>query len=171
MSNERHEYFIKGQALLPQPFHYAMCGLPNVYLLNGVLFHESDGYGPSYEVEDIDGLHDTIAAHIVERTNDLLTGPELRFLRKRMKKTQADFAHLLRVTEQTIANYEKGATAISGPADFAVRMHYLLHVLPPDAGRAMIDELASLTSQAQEAKTPFVPRRTTAAWDESCVAA
>ena len=171
MKNERHEYFIKGQALLPEPFHHTMCGLSNVYLLNGVEFHEDDGYGRSYEIQDIDGLHDTIAAQIVERTNSLLTGPELRFLRKRMGKTQAELAHLLRVNEQTIANYEKGATAISGPADFAVRIHYLLHVLPPDAGRAIIDELASLMARAQEAKRPFVPRRTSAAWGEAGIAA
>lgn len=169
MSDERHEFFIKGQPALPEPFHYAMCGLPDVYLLNGVVLHEDDGYGPSYEIQDIEGLHDAIAAHIVERTDKLLAGPELRFLRKRMKKTQVDLAHLLRVSEQTVANYEKGATEISGPADFAVRVHYLLHVLPPDAGRAMIDELARLVAQAQEAKTPIVPRHTD--WDEIGAAA
>ena len=171
MSNERHEYFIKGQPLLPEPFHYTMCGLPNVYLLNGAVFHDDDGYGPSYEIQDIDGLHDTIAAHILERTNTLLTGPELRFLRKRMRKTQVDLAHQLRVNEQTIANYEKGATAINGPADFAIRLHYLLHVLPPDAGRAVIDELARRTAHAQEAKTRIIPRHATAAWDEVCIPA
>jgi DNA-binding transcriptional regulator YiaG len=169
MSNERHEFFIKEQPLLSEPFHYTMCGLPDVYLLNGVVLHEDEGYGPSYEIQDIEGLHDTIAAHVVERTNKLLTGSELRFLRKRMRKTQVVLAHLLRVSEQTIANYEKGATDISGPADFAVRVHYLLHVLPPDAGRALIDELVRLVAEAPEAKTQFVPRH--AVWDEICVAA
>ena len=169
MTDERHEFLMTGQPRLPEPFHYTLCGLPNVYLLNGVAFHEDDGYGPSYEIRDIDGLHDAIAAHIVERTGAMLTGPELRFLRKRMRKTQSELARLLRVTEQTVANYEKGVTAIAGPADFAVRVLYLLHVLPPDAGRAMIDELARTVATSEPSKTRLIPRRT--AWDEIRAAA
>jgi putative transcriptional regulator len=167
--NERHEYFIKGQPLLPEPFHYTLSGLPNVYLLNGVVFHEDEGYGASYEIQDLDGLHDAIAAHIVERTGQIMTGAELRFLRKRMKKTQADLAGLLRVNEQTVANYEKGVTAVAGPADLAVRLVYMLYVLPPDAGKVMLDELTRMMAERSDAGDHLVPLHT--GWDEVRIAA
>jgi len=169
---ERHEFFIKGRRLLRQPFHYAASGLPNVYLLNGVKIHPDEGYGASFEIEDIDGLHDAIAAHIVERAGEaVMKGPELRFLRKRMNKTQRELAKLLRVSDQTVANYEKDVTTIPGPADYSIRLHYLLHVLPPDAGRAVIDALTRLISEPpHEPSKHIVPRRP-GIWDDALVAA
>lgn len=165
--NERHEYFMKGQPLLREPFHYTLSGLPNVYLLNGVVFHEDEGYGVSYEIQDMDGLHDAIAAHIVERAGNVMSGPELRFLRKRMKKTQAELAKLLRVNEQTVANYEKGATVVAGPADLAMRLIYMLHILPPDAGKTMLDELTCIMAEktdTRDHRDHIVPLDTV--WDE-----
>jgi DNA-binding transcriptional regulator YiaG len=59
--------------------------------------------------------------------HERLTGPEMRFLRKRMGATQTDLAQELWVSEQTIANYEKGKTD-AGPADRALRFLFLAHV-------------------------------------------
>jgi transcriptional regulator with XRE-family HTH domain len=46
---------------------------------------------------------------------------------KRMEMTQADLARELRVSEQTVANYEKGKTG-RGPADKVLRMLFLAHI-------------------------------------------
>ena len=51
----------------------------------------------------------------------------MRFLRKRMGATQAGLAKELWVSEQTVANYEKGKTD-AGPADRALRFLFLAHV-------------------------------------------
>jgi DNA-binding transcriptional regulator YiaG len=165
----RREFSLKGEPPLDEPFHYTLCGLPDVYLLNGVIFHDDDGYGPSFEIQDLDGLHDAIAAHIVERADELMTGPELRFLRKRMHRTQTGLAELLRVSEQTVANYEKGATAVTGPADFSMRILYLLHVLPPDAGKAMLDKLTRALTEREKSRSHIIPLHT--GWDEARIAA
>lgn len=65
------------------------------------------------------------------RKPDRLTGAEMRFLRKRMGATQADLARELWVSEQTVANYEKGKTE-PGPADRALRFLFLAHVADDD---------------------------------------
>ena len=165
----RHEYFIKGEPLLAEPLHYTLCGLPNIYLLNGVILHEDDGYGPSFEIRDVDSLHDAIAAHIVFRVDSLMSGSELRFLRKRMRKTQAELAKQIKVNEQTIANYEKGATAINGPVDLAIRMIYMLHVLPPDAGKALLDAMARAIQDEVEMDDHLIHPQLI--WDEARIAA
>lgn len=41
---------------------------------------------------------------------------DVKALRERMKKTQAEFAALLGVDQGTISNWEKGKTSPSGPA-------------------------------------------------------
>jgi len=61
------------------------------------------------------------------RKPERLTGAEMRFLRKRMGATQSDLGAELWVSEQTVANYEKGKTD-AGPADRALRFLFLAHV-------------------------------------------
>jgi DNA-binding transcriptional regulator YiaG len=77
-------------------------------------------------IENLPDLFIAIAFKLVEKP-EALTGPEMRFLRKRMKMTQSELAAEFRVDEQTIANYEKGKTK-PGPADKALRMLFLAHV-------------------------------------------
>ncbi|MGO8841602.1 MAG: helix-turn-helix domain-containing protein [Methyloceanibacter sp.] len=43
-----------------------------------------------------------------------MRGVELRFLRKQLGMTQAALARKMRVSDQTIANYEKENTSIPG---------------------------------------------------------
>jgi DNA-binding transcriptional regulator YiaG len=162
---ERHEYFIKDEPVMTEAFHYTMCGLPNIYLLNGVSFHDEGSYGTSYEIRNLESLHEAIAANIITRTGEMMSGAELRFLRKRMKNTQAELAKRLRVGEQTVANYEKGASAINGPTDFMMRTLYLLHVLPEDARMDRLEELAEAVSNAIEMDDQIVHRQTE--WNEA----
>jgi DNA-binding transcriptional regulator YiaG len=51
----------------------------------------------------------------------LLSGPEIRFLRKRCDWTQQEFADHLKVSRGTVADWERGADAISSHSDHAVR--------------------------------------------------
>lgn len=167
---ERMEFFIADEDLAAEPLRYCLSGLPNVWLLNGFT-RQQDDYGESFDIHDVDGLNQAIAAGIIEKPG-ILTGSELKFLRKRLGLTQAEMGDRLRVTDQTVANYEKGQTAVSGPADMMVRVVYLLHVLPPDAGRAFVDELMRRISEKQHArdKNAIVPRDRIA-WREHLLAA
>jgi DNA-binding transcriptional regulator YiaG len=97
------------------PLHYTQCGLPDVWLLNGFCRRETP-YGDAVSVENIDGLHRAIALYLVKKKAEL-TGCEVRFLRKRLDKTQGELATLLRLDPQTVATWEKDQTGIPGPAD------------------------------------------------------
>ena len=69
-------------------------------------------------------LHRAIGLHIVTARRD--DGAELRFLRKQLRLTQEALAQRLRVNVQTVANYEKGKTAMACGGDSrCVRMYAL----------------------------------------------
>jgi DNA-binding transcriptional regulator YiaG len=104
-----------------------------VYLRNGVKIERDAEYGELVTIDHLPDLIMAIAFSLV-RKPERLTGAEMRFLRKRMGATQADLAQELWVSEQTIANYEKGKTD-AGPADRALRFLFLARVAD-DAGIA-----------------------------------
>lgn len=51
-----------------------------------------------------------------------MTGDELRRIRKRLGKTQAELAALLGTHANTVARWERGERGISGPVANLVRM-------------------------------------------------
>ena len=107
----RAEFHIKGRPRLAEPYHLKGVGLPNIYLLNGVKVEHDPDYGRLVTIDNVDGLHRAIGLHIVEK-RDRMTGDELRFLRKQMNLSQAALAKRLRVTDQTVANYETSRVRI-----------------------------------------------------------
>lgn len=104
------------------PLHYRECGLDDVFLASGFRREETP-YGAAVVIEDQDGLHKAIAHYLVTSRKPL-TGKEIRFLRKHMDWTQADFARLIGVDVQTFARWEKGETRVPGPADRIIRVAY-----------------------------------------------
>jgi transcriptional regulator with XRE-family HTH domain len=118
---------------------------------------DDTSYGPMVNIEDLNGLHHAIGLHIIEKS-DPMVGAEFRFLRKQMGLTQAELACLMRVSEQTIANYEKGKTAGRGPADSFMRLAYLLHIVPQDTRAELLKRMADQFGVG-EAKLPERPRR------------
>lgn len=115
------EAFRRGQEPAPKPFHYTMCGLDNVWLLNGFAVEETT-YGPGVRVEAADELHRVLARTIVQ-DKAAMSGPELRFLRKLMGLSQNGLAQLLGCSDQRVARWEKGQTAAIDPsADRLMRM-------------------------------------------------
>jgi DNA-binding transcriptional regulator YiaG len=126
----RYTFSLKGRQALAKPYHFKGAGLPNVYLRSGVKIEKDQDYGELVTIEKLPGLFHAIAFTLVAKPEPL-TGGEMRFLRKRMDATQADLARELRVSEQTVANYEKGATK-DGPADTAVRLLYIANLVDDD---------------------------------------
>jgi DNA-binding XRE family transcriptional regulator len=129
--SSRYDFAIKGRKRLPAPYHFKASGLPNVYLLNGVKFETDPDYGELVSFERLPDLFMAIAFALVTKP-DRLTGPEMRFLRKRMEMTQAALAKELWVSEQTVANYEKENGTENGPADRALRLLFLAQVADDD---------------------------------------
>lgn len=125
--SERYEFYLRGKAELAKPYHFKGSGLPNVYLHSGVEVTDDPDYGRLVKIQKLPALFIAIAFRLVLKPGKL-TGPEFRFLRKRMEMTQSDLANEFGVSDQTVANYEKGNTCNLGPADPAIRMFFLSHL-------------------------------------------
>jgi transcriptional regulator with XRE-family HTH domain len=153
--NKRVEFFIKGQELFPEPYAYREIGLGNIVLLNGVTTTQTP-YGPMTHIESIHGLHRAIGLAIAEMSAPM-SGAEFRFLRKQLGLTQAELAARMHVTDQTIANYEKGKTGL-GPADPFIRALYLVHILPDRTRVDVLKPMMDRTSNKKPNKLAAVSR-------------
>jgi transcriptional regulator with XRE-family HTH domain len=149
------EYFIKGRAPLPQPYAYRAIGLDNVLLLNGVSSTQT-AYGPMIHIECIHGLHRAIGLGIAEKP-EAMSGAEFRFLRKQLGLTQEELAARMRVSDQTIANYEKGKSSL-GPAEPFMRALYLVHILPNRTRVEVLKPMMEKTAREMLKKLPAGPR-------------
>jgi DNA-binding transcriptional regulator YiaG len=156
---------IDGGASDGAPLHYTACGLDDVYLVNGFTREVVDGE-EYITIENLDGLWKAIGLHLVTKKK-LLAPKEIRFLREHMDYTQAEIGALLRVSDQTVARWEKGTTdAFDGPADFALRALFLASkCAQPEGGellaklKAMIEEMVHHDEQEDPAPTVFRHRR------------
>jgi transcriptional regulator with XRE-family HTH domain len=158
VSEDRVEFYIKGRKNMPTPYHLKAVGLPNIYLLNGVSFEKDDEYGDTIHIDNLKGLHRAIGLYIIEKPS-LMTGKEFRFLRKQMGLTQEDLSKKLKISAQTIANYEKQVTSNIGPADAFLRFAYLLHILPEDARTKLIKQMVDdLGMHCTRSRLPEPPR-------------
>ena len=131
------EVFVHSDSeLAPKPYHYRECGLENVFLLNGYSIRERDGK-EYVSVNNVDELWKAICMNLVTAQKAFSPG-EVRFLRKRMGKTQLELSNDLRVDEQTVARWEKGKAEISGPADLYLRVLMLsADVMQPEGKRIL----------------------------------
>ena len=90
-----------------RPYHYAECGLPNIYLVNGFALRDSP-YGKTVTISNLPGLHKCIADTLCEKPG-LLTGNEFRFLRIELDFSQTILAQIFGCDARTIRRIESGA--------------------------------------------------------------
>jgi DNA-binding transcriptional regulator YiaG len=130
------------------PYHYTLCGLDDVFLVSGYELTKTP-YGDGVVIHNMDDLHRAIAEHLAA-SKKALTPKEMRFLRHEMDLTQADLGNLLRVSDQTVARWEKGEFDIPGPADMIVRLLYLERAGARVAVRELAEELRELDDTPAE---------------------
>jgi DNA-binding transcriptional regulator YiaG len=140
-----------------EPYHYTECGLDDVYLLSGYEIEDTE-YGQTVSVKDADALHVAIGVYLATQTK-VLSGKELRFLRKQMDLTQAELGQSIGVSDQSVARWEKEQCEI-GPADALIRLLYLDRVgkLPPKI-KEMLDSLKAKDSDPQDGKHVFAKKK------------
>jgi len=129
--NMLQNYFRPAEALCAEPLHYTECGLDNIYLKNGFRLYREDDGEESLSISDVDGLHRAIGLHIVLEKK-APSPKEMRFLRDELDMSQAELARILGVSDQSVARWEKGHCEANGGAVFALRMIYLLSLLPQE---------------------------------------
>ena len=128
------------------PLHYTDCGLDNVYLVSGYEI-ENTPYGEGLAIKNLDQLHTAIGYNLSSQKK-VLSGKELRFLRKQMNRTQSDLGKFLGLSSQQVARWEKGESEISGSADLLVRALFIQY-----AGAEL--DLQKLAKSLEETDAPL----------------
>lgn len=106
-----------------KPYHFVDSGLPNVYLI-GVKYWICGKCGAqSAEIPATEQLMNVIGESVVMKPG-ILTGQEIKFLRKRAGKKAADFAALINKTPEHFSKLETGALPLQGPTDKLIRLTY-----------------------------------------------
>jgi len=122
--------------------HYKACGLDDVYLVNGFTREMVDGE-EYITIADLDGLWKAIGLCLVSERK-VLAPKELRFLREHMRMTQAELAAKIRVSDQSVARWEKGAVRVPGPADVLIRLLFLASDIAQPEGERVLDGINAL---------------------------
>jgi DNA-binding transcriptional regulator YiaG len=129
------------------PLHYTACGLDNVFLLNG--FKREIVDGEEYvTIDDLDGLWKAIGLHLVS-TRKALAPKEIRFLRQHMDLTQAELGAKLRVSDQTVARWEKDRCDLPGPADLMLRVLFLSSPVAQPEGNELLRKFNKVLDELQ----------------------
>jgi putative transcriptional regulator len=133
-----------------EELHYNWCGLDDVYLRSGYERIHTDE-GDDVVIHNMDGLHRAIAEYLA-RHKKALTGKEVRFLRHEMDLSQRELGKILRVTDQTVARWEKEHIVIPDPEEMLLRVSYLLHVAHELDMRELANSLADVDDSATNKK-------------------
>jgi DNA-binding transcriptional regulator YiaG len=106
-----------------KPYHFLDSGLPNVYLV-GVKYWVCGKCGAqSAEIPAPEQLMNVIGESVVMKAG-ILTGPEIKFLRKRVGKKAADFAALINKTPEHFSKLETGGLPLAESTDKLIRLTY-----------------------------------------------
>lgn len=110
-----------------QSYQYRECGLSSVRLENVLVFECKCG-NRSPEIRAVDILHQMIALDLL-RKKSLLSGEEIRFLRKMAGLTQAEFAEVLGTDKTRPSKWESGNLKIGKENDRVIRSCCLFGIL------------------------------------------
>lgn len=117
-----------GAELQTQRENVPFRALPGVTLL-GVPVHRCPECGDfEVEIPRLEDLHRAVAAAVVLKA-ERLTGAEVRFLRKYLGWSGADFAKVMGTKPETVSRWEAGKQQIGAQADRLLRM-LVVHVRP-----------------------------------------
>jgi len=134
----------KAMTSAKENFNYSACGLPHV-TLQGVEVRRCRSCGEhEVVIPRIEDLHQAIAMAVVAKKSRL-TPAEVRFLRKHLGWSGADFARHMGVAAETVSRWENGREPIGAVADRLLR---LLVVTKTPGREYAIDALAELGDEA-----------------------
>ncbi len=107
-----------------RPYHYVGSGLGNVYLVGVKYWICEQCDQQAAEIPALKHLLAAIGRTIVEKQSPL-TGAEVRYLRKRLKLRQIDFAMVIGLTPQRLCTLETSDTRTIAPGrDKYIRLLY-----------------------------------------------
>lgn len=102
-------------------YSYAACGLPHI-TLEGVEVRRCAACGEhEVVIPKLEQLHQAIANAVISK-KDRLAAVEVRFLRKHLGWSGADFARHMGVKPETVSRWENGREPIGPVADRLLRL-------------------------------------------------
>jgi putative zinc finger/helix-turn-helix YgiT family protein len=134
-------------------------GVPGVWIVTDVARCPKCG---SYEVivQDLDGLHRAIARTVINKEGRL-SGAEIRFLRKLLGWSGADFAEHMGTSAETVSRWETDSTPMGPQADRLLRLMVLTR--EPVANDDKLDMLKGVT-KAKGVKVRMTARSGAHGW-------
>ena len=120
-----------------EQYHFTECGLDNVYLLGDAVerFKCPECGEISAVIPDIRDLMHQLATGVADK-QDRLTGQEVRFLRKRLKKKSVDFARMLGITPEHLSRIENGHEGNDASSNLDRLVRYIYH--NPDYAETLV---------------------------------
>ena len=123
VNHDCRECFEEKTATLKNPYCFSDCGLPNV-LLVGIKYRVCKICGKkAADIPSVKNLMVALARAVVQGDAPL-TGPEIRFLRKRLGYQSAELAGLAGVTPEQVSRWEHDRNRPEKSADKLIRMAY-----------------------------------------------
>jgi len=110
------------RATMDEPFHFLSCGLPNVFLV-GIRYFRCECGEYLADVPAIKQLLNLIGRDLAEK-DSALSGPEIKFLRKRLGQKANDFAKQIGLEPETLSRIENDHIPVSERTDKLVRLYY-----------------------------------------------
>ncbi len=103
-----------------QNYHYTECGLQSVMLKNIVVFHCKCG-AMTARIPAISWLHRNILVDLIKKET-LLSGEEIKYLRKMASLTGVELAEALGVHKTTLSKWENNVRPITKNSDGTLRL-------------------------------------------------
>jgi len=134
---------------------YEECGLPNVTLI-GVPARKCQNCGAvRLRIPAIEGLHRTLALTVLRKPSRL-TGAEVRFLRKYIGLSGADFAKRIGAEPETVSRWENDKQGMGPQTERLLR---LLVVTIGQVQEYPIEELDHIDPETRDSETIRIERR------------
>jgi transcriptional regulator with XRE-family HTH domain len=158
-------------ATINDPYHFVDSGLSNVSLV-GIRFFRCECGRELAEIPAVRQLLSLIARDLVEKS-DALAPEEIRFLRKRLGKKQADFGKEIGLRPETLSRMENGDTRVNERADKIIRLYYAFKSQDSILLEKFKNELQDILASWRYSSVPskIVATRTDDEWENDLRAA
>jgi putative zinc finger/helix-turn-helix YgiT family protein len=114
------------QAIKDEPYHYTACGLDDVFIYGVTKYRCTECEEVFIEIPRVNQLHRVIGRMVCQKEGKL-SGEEIRFLRKEMRKKGTDFARMLGVSPEYVSRLENNKTDVSETLGRLIRSLFTIY--------------------------------------------